>query len=149
VECNSSDAYKQAILEAREDDIVLSERVTGIPLAVINTPYVQLTGTKASALGRWLLRNQRTNHWMRAVYTMRSFFQLKRASIDESGTKTIGRLARALATLARSCPPAMSSAHTLRRPSRPVRPQAWTKTRCSTVSTRGVARIATLQPALR
>lgn len=87
VECNSSDAYKQAILEAREDDIVLSERVTGIPLAVINTPYVQLTGTKASALGRWLLRNKRTKHWMRAVYTMRSFFQLKRASIDESGTK--------------------------------------------------------------
>ncbi|HJO02506.1 MAG TPA: nitronate monooxygenase [Acidobacteriota bacterium] len=86
-ECNSSDAYKQAILDAQEDDIVLSERVTGIPLAVINTPYVQRTGTKASALGRWLLRHKRTKHWMRAFYSLRSFFQLKRASIDASGTR--------------------------------------------------------------
>ncbi len=86
-ECNSSDAYKQAILDASADDIVLSERVTGIPVAVINTPYVQRTGTKVSALGRWLLRNERTKHWMRAFYSIRSFFQLKRASLDASGTK--------------------------------------------------------------
>ena len=86
-ECNSSDAYKQAILDAQEDDIVLSERVTGIPVAVINTPYVQRTGTKASALGRWLLRNKRTKHWMRLLYSLRSIFQLKRASIDASGAK--------------------------------------------------------------
>ena len=87
IECNSSDAYKQAILDAQEDDIVLSERVTGIPLAVINTPNIQRTGTKASALGRWLLRNKRTKHWIRAFYGLRSFFQLKRAAIDPSGTK--------------------------------------------------------------
>jgi nitronate monooxygenase len=40
-ECTAHPAYKRAILEADEDNIVLTERVTGVPLAVIRTPYVE------------------------------------------------------------------------------------------------------------
>ena len=83
-ECRATDEYKEAIVQAGEDDIVLTERITGVPVSVIRTPYIEHVGTKAGPLARWLLRNRRTKHWMRAFYTVRSFRQLKRASLGES-----------------------------------------------------------------
>jgi nitronate monooxygenase len=83
-ECRASDDYKQAIVKAGEEDIVLSERITGVPVAVINTPYVQRTGTKAGPLARRMLRGSRTKHWMRTFYALRSLWQLKRSSLDSS-----------------------------------------------------------------
>lgn len=80
-ECGAHDDYKQAIVAARADDIVLTERVTGVPLAVIRTPYVERIGTKAGPIARWLLRGRRTKHWMRTFYALRSAWQLKRASL--------------------------------------------------------------------
>lgn len=82
-ECTASDAYKQAILEAAEDDVVLSEKLTGIPVSVLHTPYVRRMGLKASPLARRLLRNSRTKHWMRLFYAVKSFWQLKRSLTDE------------------------------------------------------------------
>ena len=80
-ECGAHADYKQAIVAAREDDIVLTERVTGVPLAVIRTPYVERIGTKAGPLARRLLRGRKTKHWMRMFYALRSAWQLKRASL--------------------------------------------------------------------
>ncbi|MGE0554691.1 MAG: NAD(P)H-dependent flavin oxidoreductase [Gemmatimonadales bacterium] len=78
-ECTASEAYKRAIVEADADDIVLTERVSGVPLAVINTPYVQRLGTKAGPLARWMLKGRRTKRWMRTIYALRSLRQLKRS----------------------------------------------------------------------
>jgi len=64
-----------------EAEIVLTERVTGVPLSVIRTPYVERIGTKAGPLARWMLRGRRTKHWMRTIYALRSAWQLKRASL--------------------------------------------------------------------
>jgi NAD(P)H-dependent flavin oxidoreductase YrpB (nitropropane dioxygenase family) len=86
-ECRASAAYKQAIVEADADDIVLSERITGVPVAVINTPYIQRMGLRAGPLARWMLRGHRTKHWMRTFYALKSIWQLKRSSLDETGTK--------------------------------------------------------------
>jgi nitronate monooxygenase len=80
-ECGAHDDYKQAIVAASESDIVLTERVTGLPLAVIRTPYVEKIGTRAGPLARWLLRGRKTKHFMRTVYALRSAWQLKRASL--------------------------------------------------------------------
>jgi len=80
-ECGAHADYKQAIVAARADDIVLTERVTGVPLAVIRTPYVERIGTKAGPIARWLLRGRKTKHWMRMIYALRSAWQLKRASL--------------------------------------------------------------------
>jgi nitronate monooxygenase len=84
-ECKASAAYKQAIVDATEDDVVLSERITGVPVAVINTPYVERTGLRAGPLAKWMLRHRRTKHLMRTIYALRSLWQLKRASLDEHG----------------------------------------------------------------
>ncbi len=82
-ECRAADAYKRAILAAQEDDIVLTERVTGVPISVIRTPYIERMGTKAGPLARWMLRGRKRKHWMRTIYALRSLHRLKRASLDE------------------------------------------------------------------
>ncbi|HEU5359084.1 MAG TPA: nitronate monooxygenase [Gemmatimonadales bacterium] len=78
-ECTASNAYKAAIVAADESDIVLSERLTGVPVAVINTPLIQRMGTRAGPLARWLLRGRRTKRWMRTAYALKSLWQLKRS----------------------------------------------------------------------
>jgi len=79
-ECTAHPDYKRAIVDAAEDDIVLTERVTGVPLAVIRTPYVERVGTKAGPIARWLLRHRRTKHFMRTLYALNSAWRLKRGN---------------------------------------------------------------------
>jgi nitronate monooxygenase len=86
-ECRASTAYKEAILRADEADIVLTERITGVPVSVIRTPYIERMGVRAGPIARWMLRGRRTKHWMRTIYAVRSALQLKRASLDESGKR--------------------------------------------------------------
>ncbi|MCG6900842.1 MAG: nitronate monooxygenase, partial [Gammaproteobacteria bacterium] len=59
-ECHAHEEYKRAILEAGAQDIVLSEKISGVPVAVINTPYIQGIGTRAGPLARWMLRGRRS-----------------------------------------------------------------------------------------
>lgn len=83
-ECTASDAYKEAILDAEADDIVWSERITGVPVAVIRTEAIRKMGTSAGPLARWLLGHPRTKHWMRGWYTLRSMGTLSRSAMDPS-----------------------------------------------------------------
>ena len=85
-ECRAAPEYKQAIVDARENDIVLTERVTGVPLSVIRTPYVDRVGTRAGPLARWMLQHRRTKHFMRTVYALRSAWALKRSLMDGGGS---------------------------------------------------------------
>lgn len=87
-ECTASAAYKQALVDAGEDDVVLTERITGVPVAVLNTPHVRRMGTRAGPLARWMLRGRRTKHWMRSFYAIRSLVQLKRSLKKESAGAT-------------------------------------------------------------
>jgi len=98
-ECRASDAYKQAIVAAGEQDVVLSERITGVPVAVIRTPYVERMGLTAGSVARWMLRHRRTKHLMRTIYALRSLWQLKRASLDERGEKDYWQAGKSVATI--------------------------------------------------
>ncbi len=96
-ECNAAEPYKRAILDAVEDDIVLTERITGVPVSVIGTPYVRRQGLRAGYLARILLRGRRTKKVMRALYALRSAWQLKRSSLDESGAREYWQAGRSVA----------------------------------------------------
>jgi nitronate monooxygenase len=96
-ECGASDVYKRAIVAAREQDVVLSERITGVPVSVIATPYVRRMGLKAGFLARWLLRGRKTKHLMRTLYALRSLWQLKRASLDTTGEKDYWQAGKSVA----------------------------------------------------
>jgi nitronate monooxygenase len=87
-ECRAPDAYKRALIDAGEEDVVHTERVTGVPIAVLNTPHVQRMGTRAGPIARWMLRGRRTKHWMRMIYSLRSMVQLKRSMGRESAGAT-------------------------------------------------------------
>lgn len=80
-ECTAHPDYKKAILDAREEDVVLTERLTGVPVSVIRTPYIEKLGTKAGPIGRWLLKGRKTKHWMRMIYSVQSLWKLKRSSV--------------------------------------------------------------------
>ena len=100
-ECRASAAYKRAIVDADADDIVLSERITGVPVAVINTPFIRRMGLRAGPLARWMLRGHRTKHWMRTFYALKSIWQLKRASLDETGEKDYWQAGKSVAKIDR------------------------------------------------
>lgn len=76
-ECAVHADYWDAIIKADEADIVLTERISGVPVSVINTPHMQRIGTRAGPLARWLLKGRRTKHWMRLLYTLKSLRDLK------------------------------------------------------------------------
>jgi nitronate monooxygenase len=98
-ECRASDAYKHAIVEAREEDVVLSERITGIPVAILNTPFVQRTGTRAGPFARWMLRGGRTKHWMRSFYAIQAARRLKRDSLDPRQAREYWQAGKSVAAI--------------------------------------------------
>jgi nitronate monooxygenase len=100
-ECRASEAYKQGIVRAGEQDIVLTERLTGVPVAVINTPSVQRLGTRAGPLARWMLRGRRTKHWMRTIYALRSLWALKRGLLRDAPERDFWQAGKSVAGIDR------------------------------------------------
>lgn len=84
-ECKASAEYKQAIVDAGPEDIVLTQRLTGVPVAVIENEYVRRLGTRAGPVARYLLRGNRTKKWVRTWYALTSLRKLKRAALSNRG----------------------------------------------------------------
>ena len=96
-ECSASHAYKQAIINAQEADIVLSERLTGVPVSVIRTPGIERMGTQAGPIARWLLKGNRTKHLMRNFYALRSVVRFKKSLQDETGQRDFWQAGKSVA----------------------------------------------------
>lgn len=86
-ECASHEDYKRAIVDAEEKDIVLTERVTGIPLSVIRTAQVEKDGLEVGRLMKFLLRHPRTRHMARMALNLLALFAMKRASLKPVSTR--------------------------------------------------------------
>lgn len=86
-ECSAHPDYKAAIVKAQPHDIVLTDKISGVPVAVIQTEYVKKIGTKANFVMRRFLRHNRLKHYARMYYTLKSIWQLKRASQEGFGYK--------------------------------------------------------------
>lgn len=87
-ECLENSDYKEAIVRATENDIVLTERVTGIPLAVIRTPYVDQVGTRIGPIARLLFKYRITKRWMRLWYGFWALRQFKKCSLSHHHSYT-------------------------------------------------------------
>ena len=103
-ECRAHARYKQAILAADERDIVLTERLTGIPVSVIETPYIRRIGTRAGWLAKRMLRGRRTKHLMRTGYALRSLWQLKRGLSRGDETADYWQAGKSVATIEAELP---------------------------------------------
>ena len=67
VEAGVTDDYKQACVQYGADDIVVTERISGTPCTVINTPYQQKIGTKSPWLERMLNKNKSLKKWVKML----------------------------------------------------------------------------------
>lgn len=66
-EANVTESYKQACVDYGAEDIVMTERISGTPCTVINTPYVKKTGTKQTWLESVLNKSKRLKKWVKLV----------------------------------------------------------------------------------
>jgi len=80
-ECKAHEDYKSLIVRSHEEDIVLTDKISGVPVSVIKTPFVERVGTKAGPIARALLQHPRAKHWMRMFYSLQSAVKLRRASL--------------------------------------------------------------------
>ena len=96
-ECQAHPDYKQAILDAAPSDIVLTERLTGVPVAVINNEYIQRLGTKAGPIARFMLRHRKMKYWMRSIYALRSLRRLKKNSLSSAGANDYWQAGKSVA----------------------------------------------------
>ncbi|NUN12297.1 MAG: nitronate monooxygenase [Myxococcales bacterium] len=100
-ECTAHNDYKQAILRAQEKDIVLTDKISGVPVSIIKTADVEKMGVKAGFIARQLLKNPRTKHYMRMVYSLRSIWQLKKSNRDGLGYKDYFQAGKSVATISK------------------------------------------------
>lgn len=67
IEANVTNEYKQACVDYGANDIVVTERISGTPCTVINTPYVQKIGTKATWIENLLNKNRKLKKWVKMI----------------------------------------------------------------------------------
>jgi len=67
IEAGVTDDYKQACVDYGAKDIVMTERISGTPCTVINTPYVQKIGTKQTWIESILNKNRKLKKWVKMI----------------------------------------------------------------------------------
>ena len=79
-ECNTPEDYKAAIVDAGEDDITWTNRLTGVPISVIRSPGFKQENS-------WLIRKllgSRFKHTARMMLNANSFIRLRYLSRSKS-----------------------------------------------------------------
>jgi nitronate monooxygenase len=83
IACEESDItpeYKQAMIDYGEKDIVMTTKLSGSPLTVINTPYVQQLGTKANLLELILNSNKTLKKYAKMLIAFRGMKAVEKAA---------------------------------------------------------------------
>lgn len=103
-ECSAHIDYKLAILDARESDIALTDKLSGIPCSVIRTPTVEKLGLRAGPVERFLLQQERTKRWVRSYYSLTSAWKLKKANLRGLSYQDFWQAGKSVATIDRIKP---------------------------------------------
>ena len=75
-----SQEYKDALVNYGAKDIVLSTKLSGSHLTVINTPYVQELGTEASWLERLMKRHKWLKKWVKMLLFYKGMKKIEKAA---------------------------------------------------------------------
>lgn len=87
-EADISQEYKQAIVDYGAKDVVLTTKMSGSALTVINTPYVQSIGTEATFWERLMHNNKRLKKYIKMLIAFRGMKQVEKAA-KEATYKTV------------------------------------------------------------
>ena len=77
-----SEAYKQALVDYGSRDIILSTKLSGSHLTVINTPYVQKIGTKAGWIEKLMKRNKWLKKYLKMFVFVRGMRRIEKAAFS-------------------------------------------------------------------
>lgn len=79
-EAGVNDEYKNALIKYGAKDIILSKNISGTPLTVINTPYMQKLGNKPSILSKLLNRNKRLKKYIKMLIMVKGMKAIEKAA---------------------------------------------------------------------
>lgn len=98
-ECTAHEDYKNAILKARESDIVATDKISGVPVSIIKTPFIESMGIHAGPVAKWLLKHPNFKHYARMFYTLKSVWQLKQSNQRGSSYKDFWQAGKSVETI--------------------------------------------------
>ena len=83
-EAHISEEYKEACVNYGKKDIVLTNKISGTPCTVINTPYVQEVGTKQNWIEGLLSKNKRLRKWIKMLTFLKGMKTIEKAAFSST-----------------------------------------------------------------
>jgi len=87
-ESSVNDGYKNAIVNSKMEDIVLTEKISGTPCTIINTPFAKKIGYKQNWLEKMLSKNSTTKKYFKMLVQFKGMKRLS-ASVQAGNYKTL------------------------------------------------------------
>jgi len=78
-EAQVGEAYKAEVLKAGMDDIVMSDRISGTPSTIINTPFAKKIGYNQNFIERFLSRNKTTRKYFKMLVQLRGIKRIEKS----------------------------------------------------------------------
>lgn len=78
-EATVSDEYKKAVVDSGMEDIMMSDRISGTPCAIINTPYAKKIGPNQNFFERWMSKNPRTKKYFKMLIQFKGMSKFEAA----------------------------------------------------------------------
>lgn len=83
-EAKISQEYRQALINYGEKDIILTTKLSGSHLTVINTPYVQSIGTKAGFWERFFIKNKKLKKYFKLLVALKGMKAIEKATFQST-----------------------------------------------------------------
>ncbi|HTL11168.1 MAG TPA: nitronate monooxygenase [Bdellovibrionota bacterium] len=80
-EAKVDDKYKQAVVNAEPEDIVLTKKLSGTPAAVIRTPYIDRQGLELNPIESFLMKRKSTKKLMKTIRFLIGSRMLEKAAM--------------------------------------------------------------------
>ncbi len=78
-EASVANDYKNAIVNSKMTDIIMTEKLSGTPSAIINTPFAKKIGTKQNFFEKMLSKNPRTKKYFKMLVQVRGMKKLEKS----------------------------------------------------------------------
>lgn len=86
-ECKVNEPYKQAIIKAGMDDIVMTTKLSGSPCTIIDTPEAKSMGYTQSWFEKFMSNNPRTKKWFKMLVQARGMKMLENSVLPNNYSK--------------------------------------------------------------
>ena len=83
-EASVSNEYKNGIVNSEMDDIVLTEKISGTPCTIINTPYAKKMGYTQNWFEKLLSKNKRTKKYFKMFVQLKGMKILGKSTLSGS-----------------------------------------------------------------